>query len=144
MSLPDDWAWLDDINEWSIPEELRRPAVSPEVNLAITILSWEAMPHDIIAETGRFVTESAQYTTWFHKNMKHSNRDLTELSQLMAVRSHRIRRVHEAWQRIIDAHESDEADETVGERVIAARAALAEALHNAVAESVRIREAQPG
>jgi hypothetical protein len=140
MPLPEEWRWLDEVPEmWEPPDGLRSPVRSIQVNLAITLLSFNGLGLEIQALVGRFVTEWAAFNMWFLREAKRSGRDEKELLQLTRLGRDQARLIYESWERFRESVDMPGDDAVVSARVSSCRAALAQALRDAVAAILNAR-----
>ncbi|MFI0406043.1 hypothetical protein [Actinomadura sp. 3N508] len=64
-SIPDEWKWVSELPpSWEPPKELRYPARSPHLNLAVILLGSGIIGNDIIKLVGGHVALQAEFTIW--------------------------------------------------------------------------------
>lgn len=131
--MPEGWEWLDELaGEWHPPEELHGPSNSTQINLAIRILSCDAVTLEIRSLAGRFISESADFTRWYAEEVKASDRDISEAAHLSQLPKRQAALVYGTWKEFCGAMESEGSSDEVGRRVSASRSSLADALRRAV------------
>lgn len=138
--MPEGWEWLDELaDEWQPPEELQGPSNGVPVNLAIQILSCDVLDLEARALVGRFITEDAQFTSWFLREVKGSGRDIQQVAALSRTPFRQARLVFAAWQHFRECLHLEGQAEDVAPLLAAAREALDAALSTAVDTLVTAR-----
>jgi hypothetical protein len=132
MSLPEGWEWLDELPDWDPPQELRGPANSVALNLAIKMLSCDILSNDVCALVGEFVTEYSLFNGWFLRDAKGASGDERQLAQVAGIGQEQTRSVYEAWERFNVATTADGPNEEVRQLIQSRRDELAVALNEAV------------
>ncbi|KJK58196.1 hypothetical protein [Saccharothrix sp. ST-888] len=141
MAFPEGWEWLDELPTWEPPKELRGPASSTALNLAIKMLSCDILGNDVCALVGRFVTEHSLFNVWFLRDAKGSGRDARQLAQLSSIGREQTRLVFESWERFLAATSVEGPNEHVRELIRLRSGELSESLRNA---SVALTKARDG
>jgi hypothetical protein len=141
MALPEGWEWLDELPTWEPPQELRSPASSTALNLAIRMLSCDILGNDVCALVGRFVTEYSLFNIWFLQDAKKSGRDARQLAMLSSVGREQTRLVFESWERFLAATSAEGSNEDVRKLIRLRSDELSESLGNAI---VALEESRNG
>ncbi|MDT0318579.1 hypothetical protein [Streptomyces millisiae] len=133
MELPEGWEWLDDmIDDWEVPDELRRPSPVINVSLAIQILSCDTTGLEIRALVGEFILQDALFNSWILEERKGDGAGVRQLAQLSAKVRDQTRFVYEAWRGFASALELEGRPEDVSPVISNARDRLAAALRESV------------
>ncbi|MGV9315390.1 hypothetical protein ACWDR0_24875 [Streptomyces sp. NPDC003691] len=141
MSMPEGWEWLEEVpGEWNPPGEIQDPSNSVGVNLAIQILSCDAVGLNIRVLVGRFIAEQSNFTIWFLREVKGSRRDLREVAIISRTPSVQTRLVFEAWSVFRGALTEAGSVEELLPKVVAGRDGLSRALVEAIDKLVAARE----
>jgi len=72
MATVDDgyWSWVKHVPPGGdIPDDLAGPTKLSNVNFVIRVLESELVGNDIVEVLGRFLTEVAQYNSWFAQHV---------------------------------------------------------------------------
>ena len=120
------------------PAELLGPTRLPEINLAIKILSYDHVGHDVWIWTGRFITEHSVFNLWFLEHVKGTGvYSVAEMLELTDVPNQLGQRVYEQWTKFMAA--GDTAAEEQGRRRAEALRGLVASLESAVATMTSYR-----
>ncbi|MFG3109395.1 hypothetical protein [Streptomyces tendae] len=105
MSVPDDWAWLEEMPEgWPTPAEITGPTAVPATNLVLLMLRSEMLGNDLLELIGEFIAEDARFNNWIGAKEKHelSMRQVAEHSTLLRECT---KSIYEAWRDFSQEHE---------------------------------------
>jgi hypothetical protein len=94
--LPDEWKFLNQLQDWEAPPELRTPPKGPTINLLLQIVSSDLVGNDVIQAAGRMLSSYAALNAWVSTEAA-GELDFEVVSRVAAEISFATREVYVAW-----------------------------------------------
>ncbi|WP_372410410.1 hypothetical protein [Streptomyces luteireticuli] len=113
MSVPGGWEFLEELPDkvWPVPEEIAGPTGSLSSNLAIRMLTSDALGNDMVALVGDYLAEGARFNWWFGSYGK-GRVSIRQMSECSSLSRESVRMIYEAWRKFSQVYE--ESNRTAG------------------------------